>query len=139
MTETIFRIVYCSRATADGPVEPPELARILATSRRNNADVNVTGALLYNRGFFVQLLEGSFDAVQSVFERIQADPRHDAVVVLQAETVESRIFAEWAMAEAQPESPRRTQEILSHALVEGSTAASCLINLLSHVAHHAPA
>lgn len=96
----VFRIVYMSRnAVAEAPLAG-EVERILAASRRNNAAEGVTGALLFNRDIFAQVLEGPPAAVERTFERIQRDPRHDAVMVLDAGPAEDgrRAFADWSMA-----------------------------------------
>ncbi len=96
----IFRVLYCSRNTLVGsPAKiDAEIAQILETSRRNNARVGVTGGLLYSDGCFAQVLEGPMDCVETVFERIQCDPRHSDVTVLQATPVDRRDFPDWSMA-----------------------------------------
>ncbi len=67
-------------------------------SQHNNNKVSVTGALLFNGGSFAQVLEGPRKAVETTFERIQRDPRHSDVSVLQCEPVEARGFSNWSMA-----------------------------------------
>ena len=136
MSEDLFRIVYCSRNSladdADG--DAVSLDQILATSRRNNASCGVTGALLYSRGLFVQTLEGPYDAVQTVFERIQIDPRHDEIVVLDAKDVTTRLFSEWSMAHSEPENPETVHTLVGQAMLEPqSPAATALTALLQRV------
>ncbi len=118
MAAELFRILYCSRNTMDPASSTAELAEILAAARRNNHERGVTGALLYNAGIFAQTLEGTFEAVQSIFEQIQVDHRHADVVVLEAQTVNARLFGEWAMAFAEPADPVGTNAVLSKALLE---------------------
>ncbi len=98
--ENLYSIVYCSRNRIQGDQRTvkKELAGILASSRTNNARVNVTGALLYSAGSFAQVLEGSLESIQSVFERIQRDDRHSEVIVIQSGGIEERRFPEWSMA-----------------------------------------
>ncbi len=96
----IHRLVYTSRNLIPG-TEDEQVAivsQILETSQRNNGKVGVTGALLFNSGSFAQVLEGPRVAVEATFERIQRDPRHSDVSVLQCEPVESRGFPTWSMA-----------------------------------------
>ena len=50
-------------------------------------------------GWFAQVLEGSKEHVRQLFDRIKADPRHDAVVVHEEGEVASPVFARWAMAD----------------------------------------
>ncbi len=96
----IHRLVYTSRNLLQGTEEDrvATVAQILATSQRNNGKVGVTGALLFNAGSFAQVLEGPRAAVEATFERIQRDPRHSDVSVLQCEPVEARGFPNWSMA-----------------------------------------
>lgn len=116
MSHDLFRIVYCSR-NAVGMDAPGLLDRILAVSRRNNAAERVTGALLYVDGNFAQVLEGDFAAVQRTFERIQADERHQDLVLMQANTVGERLFGEWAMGRATAENPDAASQVLHDALL----------------------
>lgn len=99
MAEQLYRLAYYSRnALPKGTDMGIELHRILHASRENNARANVTGALLFNRGCFGQILEGAYDDVERVFESIQNDPRHTDVVPLELGTVAERGFGPWAMA-----------------------------------------
>lgn len=89
----MLQLVYISSS-----VGKPEIALILATSRRNNARDGITG-LLYTDGVrFLQALEGPAEAVEAAFARIKPDPRHRAVVTLSRRTVETREFGPWQMA-----------------------------------------
>lgn len=95
---SLLQIVYISRTS----VPPAEMTRqvedILRVSRTNNPRDGVTGALLVSESGFAQVLEGPPDAVETVFERIQCDPRHDEVVVLTTQTATERNFGGWSMA-----------------------------------------
>ncbi len=95
----LYRLVYTSRNLMEGGEEEQKaaIAGVLAVSKRNNARVGVTGALLFNRGSFAQVLEGSKAAVETTFERIQRDTRHSDVAVLQCEPVTARAFPNWSM------------------------------------------
>lgn len=96
----LYRLVYASKNLLQG--SDAEIAQavsqILDASQRNNARVGVTGALMFNAGAFAQVLEGPQQGVESTFERIQCDPRHGDVTVLQCGPAESRSFANWSMA-----------------------------------------
>ena len=99
MNDDIHRLVYYSRNRASN--SPEELAaaiqRILAASRRNNARVGVTGALMFNAGCFAQVLEGPQTAVTHTFERIQQDEQHGEVSVLSFAPAARRAFEQWSM------------------------------------------
>lgn len=100
MTENVYRLVYHSHNRIVGPTAALEagINSILDASRRNNALVNVTGALMFNAGCFGQVLEGARDAVEHVFEQIQQDPRHGDVHLLSFGPVPARAFDRWSMA-----------------------------------------
>jgi hypothetical protein len=99
--ERLIRIVYVSRAVADWDTRPDGGARgiegILATSRRNNRRAGLTGALIYNRSVFGQVLEGPERAVEETALRIEADPRHHDMRVLDLRAVPAPAFADWSM------------------------------------------
>ena len=93
----MLQLIYISSA-----VGKPDHGDILAVSRRNNRRDGVTG-LLYADGFrFLQALEGPEDRVEAAYERIKADKRHRAAVILSRRTIEAREFGEWEMAERSP-------------------------------------
>jgi len=71
---------------------------ILANARQRNAKVNVTGALLFTEGRFVQALEGDRNEVRATYDRIEADPRHSNVEILSSQFSERRRFKLWSMA-----------------------------------------
>lgn len=71
---------------------------MLVVSRRNNQLAGVTGLLLHHDGNFIQVLEGEEAAVERVFARVMADPRHRGVQRLFSEEREVRDFRDWSMA-----------------------------------------
>lgn len=94
----MHRLIYISStrtAFADS-----ELEEILRISRRNNAAVGVTGLLIAGGRRFLQVLEGTEDAIDTVFQRIKQDPRHHAVVVLSRSAIAAPNFAQWSMGYA---------------------------------------
>lgn len=95
----LYRLVYASKNFMHGTdAEVAQVvAQILETSQRNNARVDVTGALMFNAGAFAQVLEGPRRAIEGTFERIQRDTRHGDVTVLQCGPAESRGFTNWSM------------------------------------------
>ena len=100
MSESLSSLAYFSRNAIDGDPAAVqlEIGRILASARRNNARLGVTGALVYSDGCFAQVLEGEREHVEAVFESIQCDPRHRDVTILHLHEVERRSFGEWSMA-----------------------------------------
>jgi hypothetical protein len=91
----MHRLLYIS--TARTPMPQVELDSLLRVSRRNNSLARVTGLLVAGGRRFLQVLEGPDDAVHATYERIRADPRHFACVILADQPVAERSFAGWAM------------------------------------------
>jgi len=99
MPRDLLRIAYVSRNALELETNALmiELDSILETSQARNRAVGVCGALMFNLGVFIQVLEGPADAVEATFNRIQCDPRHRDVTVLELETITSLSFRSWAM------------------------------------------
>lgn len=98
---SLVRLVYASRSRLVEVDRRGELARILETARRRNAERHVTGFLMATPGGFAQILEGDAGAIAETYGRIMVDPRHDEVRLLAQDVVEQRQFAGWAMAFAE--------------------------------------
>ena len=95
-SEALRRAIYVS--VPDSGIDADDIGAILSTARRRNAELEITGALLYGKGSFVQILEGPPDSVDRLLETIRTDPRHDDMTVVLRDVVEAREFAGWAMA-----------------------------------------
>ena len=91
----VFFLVYVSSATL--PFSGEDLRALLATCRKNNAELGVTGMLLYKDGNFMQVLEGDEETVRGLYARIEADPRHGGEITLQQGFAEGRQFPDWSM------------------------------------------
>ncbi|MDH4051485.1 MAG: BLUF domain-containing protein, partial [Rubrivivax sp.] len=89
-------IIYSSQATA--PMSVPELEKILVDARAGNEARNVTGALVYVDGVFLQILEGDESTVRGVMRNIAGDTRHTDVKVFHQAEVDARAFGSWRMA-----------------------------------------
>ena len=70
---------------------------ILTSSTRNNSANGITGVLVATKTHFLQVLEGEFDALNTTFQRISSDPRHDKIQLISFTEIEERKFGEWAM------------------------------------------
>jgi hypothetical protein len=93
-----FRLIYRSRSLLPDAQRRVELGNIFSAARSNNKNEHVTGALLVTDHWFVQTLEGDEATVRALFARIERDPRHDGVELLETTTVQDRVFSRWAMA-----------------------------------------
>jgi len=93
----LVRLMYASRAAK--PLDPEELTHILRHSRSANPKMGVTGVLCSTGDLFIQVLEGGRAAVNRLYNRIAADPRHAEVTLLSYEEIAERRFAGWAMGQ----------------------------------------
>ena len=93
----LVRLLYASRAVAT--INQEELVAILRKSKSNNPAIGITGVLCYSEGIFLQALEGGRSAVNQLYNRITADPRHTSVELLCYEEIGERRFAGWSMGQ----------------------------------------
>ena len=75
-----------------------ELNELGEASIQRNKQSDLTGALYYVNGYFMQLLEGPSEAISETFLRIKSDDRHYDVEVLFLEEASERIFLNWSMS-----------------------------------------
>lgn len=76
----------------------PIFDRIRHSSLQHNERLDVTGLLLYSAGSFLQLIEGEERAVINTFNRIERDPRHTDITVVDWRFIVDRSYGQWRMA-----------------------------------------
>jgi len=91
----VLSIAYVSVATS--PLSSDEIAALLTQARANNERDGITGALLYHRDRFIQIVEGDDDIVRARFTTISTDPRHASVVTMREKRIVERQFPQWTM------------------------------------------
>lgn len=92
---SLNQLVYVSQATRKMSAE--DLRSIQAVARTNNEDIDVTGSLFYNGGWFLQVLEGPAATLSKLYDKIERDPRHKNSRVLYNEPATFRTFPRWNM------------------------------------------
>lgn len=92
----LYELIYRSKA-ADNITEN-DLREILEIARTFNGQNNITGCLLYSNKQFLQLLEGEFDVLMTLYEKIKVDDRHHDVHLLHMRESQYRIYPDWTMA-----------------------------------------
>ena len=88
-------LVYRSRST-DKLIK----ASVVAMSKRfavRNRHQAITGMLVFDGEFFMQVLEGPKQKVSALYELIQSDPRHQDVVTVLSEPIHRRTFDDWGL------------------------------------------
>jgi len=97
----IYQAIYSS--AAEEALSDVAIAEILAVAHERNAVLGITGVLIFGEGIFLQILEGSQDAVTALLAKIASDQRHhDMKVFYRAEQAE-RAFGDWRMAYISPD------------------------------------
>jgi hypothetical protein len=95
----LFRLTYYSEnhlGAEDGKMIPG-LNAIMDVANRNNKRDGITGALLFDSLWFIQILEGGRGAVSATLRRILRDERNDVLTVMDARPIDDRLFANWWM------------------------------------------
>lgn len=93
----LVRLLYASRAAS--ALTPETIEDILVQSRRHNPAAGITGILCYSGDIFMQVLEGSRDAVCDLYNNIVRDDRHHNVRLLSFEEIGERRFSGWTMGQ----------------------------------------
>lgn len=131
-TEALERLTYCSQARVDtGSLQA--ISEILGVSRRNNARDRLTGALAVNDGWFLQVVEGAPNAIDSLMRRLHADPRHAQIEILSRRQVTGRLFADWTMAAARvtPEIGPELKRLIDECRTSPEAAVDALLRLVA--------
>jgi hypothetical protein len=88
-------LTYTSRAKLD--LSAQDLADIHQTARHLNALDGVTGLLIFDGSRFLQIIEGSEEAIDALVERLRRDRRHSAFEIRDERPVDARSFPHWSM------------------------------------------
>jgi hypothetical protein len=92
---TLISVSYISKATQDMGVLA--LMRLTDQAAQRNKKLGISGVLFYENQHFGQILEGPRNEVLKIWEKIQADPRHQQVRLLKMEDIAARSFSAWSM------------------------------------------
>lgn len=97
---SIYQLVYCSHNIVYALYNERLKAYrdIFETARINNMRNAITGCLLFDNTFFLQILEGGQHETYSTFKRVEKDQRHSRVSLLYFAQEDRRLFPHWAMA-----------------------------------------
>lgn len=98
----IHQLVYYSRNTVSGGDRAmlTNMREILSVSQRNNSRDGITGFLIFDKTWFIQILEGERARVTETYNRIARDTRHSAATIINVRDVPARLFPNWTMGGA---------------------------------------
>ena len=92
----LIRLVYAS--TAVQPVSREVMDAILKTARLRNEVKDLTGLLVFDHKYFLQVIEGHRSAVSLLLGKLFADSRHSNLTVLECDEISERLVADWSMS-----------------------------------------
>lgn len=96
--DQVFRLMYRSHIQIPPEDRKVVLGEIFSNARSNNKGKRITGALLVSGDWFAQVIEGEEKSIKELYDRIEADPRHDQITLLEMKPAADRVFSRWAMA-----------------------------------------
>ena len=110
----LVRLLYASRAVK--PLLSDELTVIMRQSTTNNPLHGITGLLCLSDGVFMQALEGGRNAVNRLYLRIAADPRHTDLRIVERKSITKLSFSTWNMAYMGPSKfvARHVKQLVEH-------------------------
>lgn len=76
---------------------PEEIDKILASCKKNNPDLNITGILLYSDTKFIQLVEGEAKIIMDLYDKIKKDARHSNPMMISYGPIAAKSFPSWHM------------------------------------------
>jgi hypothetical protein len=92
----MYHLIYISQAKENMTLTT--LVVLLMQARALNERHQVTGALVYGAGQFMQVMEGEDAVVKALYARVAKDARHYDVRTLAEGPIATRNFAQWSMA-----------------------------------------
>ena len=88
-------VTYTSLARLD--LQEADLEAIHRSARDHNALDGITGLLVFNGTHFLQIIEGSEEAIDDLIKRLREDPRHTGFEIRDRRRIEARSFPDWSM------------------------------------------
>ncbi|MAX65983.1 MAG: bluf domain protein [Halobacteriovoraceae bacterium] len=92
----LYHLLYISEESSFFD-QQRDMEDILKTSQKNNVSAQLTGILIKNDKFFIQLLEGDSKSVEKMYTKISKDRRHKSIRKLLEYKSKERIFPRWSM------------------------------------------
>lgn len=74
-----------------------EIEKILASCKKNNPPLNITGILLYSDKKFIQLVEGESKVIMELYDKIKKDDRHTNPMMISLSPIKEKSFPSWHM------------------------------------------
>ena len=92
----VYQLTYRSEAIQE--ITANNIYEIVIVAKEFNSSVDITGCIIFDNGYFVQILEGKKEHVEELYNKIKKDKRHTFPDILSKGWAPKRIFENWDMA-----------------------------------------
>ena len=92
---SLRRVTYTSKATSN--IGQAALLEILHVARDFNSVDAITGLLIHDNGYFLQVIEGPDRSITNLIERLKKDTRHEQFHIHEDVFTQERLFDGWKM------------------------------------------
>lgn len=98
----LYRMVTLSsaRIRIEGSIVSGTLGGVLAARMERLSALELTGALVWEEGYFMEVLEGLPQPLGEFWEQLRQDPHHSDLKRLELRPVRRREYATWALGRA---------------------------------------
>ncbi len=100
-SDQLIQLAYVS--TSVQYISPEDLSVLVEQFDRWNVENDITGMLVYKDETFLQVIEGTVDAINHLFDKILLDPRHINVYTIYISEIKEREFGNWGMTYLVPQ------------------------------------
>jgi GTP-binding protein EngB required for normal cell division len=90
-------MAYTSQATSPENQISTDLEDIVQVSKLKNKVSEITGVLFYDNRQYFQLIEGEYEVLLQLMDKIRQDARHRDINMIIDQAVEKREFSSWNM------------------------------------------
>ena len=92
----LSQLIYRSQAT---PLfRRGDLPRFIRDIAQANKRQGLTGLLMFDGEFFLQIIEGRQRQLEAILQVLRHDPRHESIFMLRLDAIKERAFPEWGMS-----------------------------------------
>ena len=95
MASSLYFLIYVSRVSQ--AMSHSDLKALHQSVRAFNRSVGISGCLVHQDGYLMQMLEGKREVVEALMVKIKADPRHHDVRTVIEGPTRRRVFTDWGM------------------------------------------
>jgi hypothetical protein len=91
----LVRMIYVSKPSHSPTKE--EVTQILQAAQANNSKHDLTGLMVFNHEYFLQVVEGGRTAVSQLLGHLYKDSRHQDLTMIEFDQIDRRSFGDWSM------------------------------------------